>query len=534
MFGAPEDTFATERELAGIRETQGELLTAPGRAAPVPEGQAALPTEAARAPQPPRGLERELAQIAEERTLAQEALADPRTRRMKGETVRLRTQIESLTEQERTIQNFQARGLTPEQMADELAEMQVEIEQRAARTVPSGRDFSPAFGTAERAEFELARRGRRPPSQRERVFRPTEAESEAAGELPARLGLEPQVNERAYARAFEGDVPPVGGGAQIPIHDLPAPGPVGERGFSAAEEAVGIKQQTLLRPGRVTQLPIVKPVLSVFFPSVSLDRKVLAGYNARGAVQSTLETGFGSARRPVLQEVVEAWDEVPAAYRGPRDNPFKNTIKDFADNPEFYDPPSPRLTAAVQAYDQVSVQILKQAREQYGVDVLPFSSGKPGSFYLPSTPTRESIDDALQKVADTYTSASVTGRAGVAKQRLYEGAYQRWKKNPKFQAETDIETLTGMHDTALARMAGNETFRVGAGGKTRLDVMQETHPKLYEAMTGLRNRLAALRSNARNLDQRLSDRVDAFLSDPDSVPLVELSESLDVRLAKGR
>ena len=179
LEGRAQDTFATERELAGIRESQGGL--------PLEE----------RAPL--RGLEREVAQIAEERTLAQQGLTDPRTRRIKGEAARLRTQVESLGEQERIIRDFEARGLTREQMVDELAQMQLDIEERTLRTLPARRGFSPAFGTAERAEFELARRGRRPARLRERVLPVTEAEGQVPEEVAARLGLEEEVNVAAQA-----------------------------------------------------------------------------------------------------------------------------------------------------------------------------------------------------------------------------------------------------------------------------------------------------------------------------------------------
>jgi hypothetical protein len=221
---------------------------------------------------------------------------------------------------------------------------------------------------------------------------------------------------------------------------------------------------------------VVRPILSALNPSVSPDRSVHVAYNARQATQASLETSFAARRVPVLADLNAAWKSSRPRYTGPADNPFKNTIKDFADNPEFYSEAAVSLRQAARAYNRVSDEILAETRSQYNVDLAPFVSGKPDTFYLPTLPSREVLDEAIDKVGSSYTSTSLTGKASPTKRRIYEGAYQRWKKNPNFSAETDIERLTELHDRALARVAGNETFRAGANGKTRLEVMTETHP----------------------------------------------------------
>jgi hypothetical protein len=212
---------------------------------------------------------------------------------------------------------------------------------------------------------------------------------------------------------------------------------------------------------------------------------------------------------------------------------MKNTIKDWADNPDFYAAVSPELQAAARAYDDVSNQILARTRGEFGVDINAFSSAKKGAFYLPTVQARETLDDALLKVSQGYTSSGVPVSSARAKARVYEGAYQRSVKNPKFQAETDLAELTGLHDRALATMSGNETFRLGAGGRNKLDIMQELHPELARRMIFLRQRLTNLRGQAGRLSEKTRGAIDDFLANPDG-NLSDLADALDVTVSRGR
>jgi hypothetical protein len=312
-----------------------------------------------------------------------------------------------------------------------------------------------------------------------------------------------------------------------------------ERGWSAADAIIETKAnpQVTKVPGKVTQLPVIRQVLSTLGrnPSVTLDRAVLVRAHAKNATIAAVERSARTTRMGPQADLEAAFAADTPAYIGPKGTKaaiLDGELVDMLDNPELYEPQSPRLRDAVEAWDDANTQNLSTVRGEYGADVLPYSSGKPGSAYKPNRPTRESMEAAQEGVQKGYSSARVTGKTSVAKTRLYESARERMMHDPKFVPETNLESLMAAHDRGLANMAGNEAFRKGMG-KTRLEAMQETHPKLAERMTGLRSRVQALQSNARNLQQRLDDRVDQFLADPDSVTLAELSESLDVRLQKG-
>jgi hypothetical protein len=332
---------------------------------------------------------------------------------------------------------------------------------------------------------------------------------------------------------------PSGEAAQAPPIEPPPTSPTGgqlpERGTTGAQQALDLKEETLLRPGRATQLPGVRQAVSGLNPSVSIDRDVLVSYNAQRAVDATLETEFAATRSTVIDGFEAAWTAQPPTYTGPR-NPatdyLNNTAKDFFENPELYTDVSPQLRAAVAAYDDISNRFLARFVGDYNGNIRPFTSEKLGWAYLPTVAARETLDESLLKVADGYTSSGLPTRTAISKPRVYETARERSLKNPKFRAETDLAELSSVHDRALAKMAGNETFRLGSGGRTRLDIMQELHPDLANRMIGLRQRLDNLRGATGRLTERTRSAIDDFLTAPDG-DLGELADALDVKITRG-
>jgi hypothetical protein len=311
-------------------------------------------------------------------------------------------------------------------------------------------------------------------------------------------------------------------------------GAVPERGYSGAQEIINTKEQSLLKPGKVTQIPVVRRALGVLNPSVSAERNVTVAYTGRGAATASLETTWNASRQPIVTELEAAWKEAPARYVGPaeRSANLKDTLFDFAQNPQDYMDVSPRLTEAVKAINAHQDTVLAEARGKYGVDIKPYQV-KPGGFFMPNVASRESLEAAGEKVASSYTSASTSSKFGTARTRVYESAAQRMSHDASFVPETDVSTLLDLHDAAVARMAGNETFKLGVGGKNLLEVMQETHPKLAQRMTALRTRLQGLRGTAGRLNSKLDMAVSSFLEKPDEMSLADLADSLDVKITRG-
>lgn len=378
--------------------------------------------------------------------------------------------------------------------------------------LPDGKTKVFPFGKAGQRELIPVRRVEAP---EEVVPAPQTKPPIAEPEVPAR------VPEAAPAREVAEEVVETG---------------VPKRGSSGAQEVLDLKEETLLRPGKLTQqiapFPGIKQTLSKLNRAVTIPRKILASYNAQESVLASLRTEFAALRRPVVEGLQNAWDAQAPRYTGSADNKFKNTIKDWFDNPDFYDGAGQELLDAAKAYDDVSNQILNRVHGKYNVDILPYFSEKEGARYLATVESREALDKTLDNVLPSRTSSSLATKSSRAKGRVYEGAFQRSERNPDFVAETDLAELTNIHDHALARMSGNETFRLGSGGKTRLELMEELHPDLYKQMTGLRLKLERLRGTAGRLNERTGRAIDDFLEAPDG-SLGDLADSLDVVVTRG-
>jgi len=266
---------------------------------------------------------------------------------------------------------------------------------------------------------------------------------------------------------------------------------------------------------------------------VAIPREVTVANAAKGAAESALSTEFAAIRRPAVRQLEDAWNAGAPAYIGPGNNRIKSTPYNWLQRPDFYAPASPELNAARQAWDAASDQILRKAQSEFGVKIEAWTPETPGASYAPNVMSREAMDKAADGIASSYTSAGLSTKTGPAKTRLWEDAYTRMSHDPRFVPETDLATLMSQHDQALSRMAGNETFRLAAGGKNRLEVMQEIHPALAEKMTGLRDRLAAIRSSLSSVNSRASAAVDKFLANPDSMTLGDLANELDVKITRG-
>jgi len=406
---------------------------------------------------------------------------------------------------------------TPEFLRDEVKQLQADALKAGERPIETA---GPMFAKPEPVSSDIA------------SFRAateiTPGMSKAERLAQWKAGYKP---EAAAPGAPTGGVPPT---EPPTAPQPPTGGQMPERGYTGAQEIIDTKEATLLRPGKATQVPLVRQGLSVLNPSVTQERTVLVAYNARRAASVSLETAWNAKRAPLIDELTAAWKESPAKYIGPpdRSDVLKGTLADFGQNPGDYTGITPRVKQAVEAYRGHQDAILAEARGKYGVDIQPYPV-QPGGFFVPNVATKESLETAADTLSSNYTSSSLASKFGTAKTRLYESAAKRMAHDPTFVPETNIGTLADLHDAALARMAGNETFKLGAGGKMRLEVMQETHPKLANQMLGLRQRLQSLRGTAGRLDQKLDDTVRSFLENPDEMPLSDLADSLDVRITRG-
>ena len=250
---------------------------------------------------------------------------------------------------------------------------------------------------------------------------------------------------------------------------------VPEIGRAGAEKAIADKTLVLgTETGWEKAPPIFRKGAALVNPSLEQDRKAYLAHNAKLGTRAQLKTRFDATMEPHVVAVERAMEATPGVYIGPESNAIRGTFKDIADHPDHYVIP-PQLRQALDDYDRANWEAVSAyVREWYGVDVLPFDNGIPGSIYAPTIPKRDPTEAKIDAASASLSSKSR------AKQRAYAGAYDRMAKNPDFVPETGIRELTAIHNQAMASNAANETFKIGAGGLDTAAMMQMTHPALVE------------------------------------------------------
>lgn len=281
-------------------------------------------------------------------------------------------------------------------------------------------------------------------------------------------------------------VPPAAGSLDLP-----------EIGHAAADRAIAMKRETMQPVGAiVAKLPTkARKAYGVLLnPAASQDPMVSTAYSASQAEGRALGTHLDAVVAQPKRDLERAFNTAPPAYIGPEDNPFQGQIQNWAAYPEFYAPPSPELAAARDAFRDTMAGMAMHARTQYGVEIGLFDHGKPDAFYLPN------IDSAATMEAKVESAA--TALSNSAKTRVYVGDYDRWKKNPDFVPESDINVLVGHNNAGLTRLSKNAILKRGAGGLSKTEVMEATHPELVKARDAAIRKVDSLRGKLSTADRR--------------------------------
>lgn len=297
--------------------------------------------------------------------------------------------------------------------------------------------------------------------------------------------------------------PPPGSSAAAPVAPL-------------ASEALAAKAATVRTPeGGLLNIPLFRKGAALFNPSIDQDPTVHIAHLAQVGVRSSELTMANAVLKPLADDVATAMKETPAHYIGPANNTIAGTFKDIADHPDFYVIP-PRLQEAIAKWGDANEAVTARMAAGYGVDSGLYHSEVPGAVYAPTVPTAASVEERIAAAGGPSGRSSLSGSART-QERSYAGAYERMQADPSFKPVTDVHELTAIHNNAMAQNAANETFRAGAGGKTKLELMAETHPKLVEmknealkSVASLRNRLATVEARSATTG-RVSDELSTAL-----------------------
>ena len=326
------------------------------------------------------------------------------------------------------------------------------------------------------------------------------------GRLPAiGLGIED----------VSGEVPPVSritgqplDPEPMPLDDVPGPQQRGKYtvpavGQAGADQAIADKGAVYQRSPLAGAWGPIRKASAALSPAVGLDKDVLVAYRASNGVKAQLRTAFDSATEPHVRAVEKAVTDTPPVYIGPvaKNDAQKRligTVKDIADRPEAYTI-SPALRAALDDLDNANWHdVAARVRGEYSGDqIFPYTGqNRDGYVFLPTLRTSETEADQI-----AASLVTISGSRG-AKTKVFRSAWERAAEHPDFKAETDLGELIARHNEGMAANAADNTFKLGAGGKTLTEVMEELHPELVRFKQVTREGITSIRGKLVTAEQR--------------------------------
>jgi len=312
--------------------------------------------------------------------------------------------------------------------------------------------------------------------------------------------------------------PPPGGRGGAPGGSTPAGGRP-PRGMASIDDAIAKTDEELRAAGGISRavdalanrLPggtsTVRTVRAALNPIQNHVRRVMVAYNAEGNTYAQLATAHKARKLAALRQIQAVWDEAPPRYHGPTDNDYRGLLVDYFENPAWYDA-GDDLAAATRALGDGDLDMVRDLRANWNVDVEPFIPQREGAIYVTHMTKRAGPEEAFTQTRDRLAAS------GRRKHRVYETMYERQKaaeaRGEKVELETDPDALMIHHAEAMARMAAQEVFVRGTGGRTKVQVIEQIRPGVGRARMLEQQRLA-------NLDARMKTamnqgRVEAALT----------------------
>ncbi len=351
------------------------------------------------------------------------------------------------------------------------------------------------------------------------------------------------------AEAVTGVVPPTQPPAPPPTAVTPTPTPA-QPSLTQLNKIIEQSQAVVRRdrPGLFTKIidriPGIKKMVEFERPGLAMqgeNEKILVAHVAEAATRSNVSAQALSTRPALINGLKQAFgvkvglggkgaihgDKTNVKFIGTpqQRNPIVGTIKDIADRPELYELSDAQKAVLTRLNDRNN-ELLSFVTGGYGAEIGRYPA-KEGGAFLPNVDVSK---DAVQAIGNEMRAIA----SGRQKTRFYATASDRMAHDPSFKPELDIEKLLVGMDRAKASAASGQTFRQVLGGKTRLEVMQETHPALATKMEALKKRLISLRGSAGRLDEKLDKAVANFLASPvEDIDLSDVQSALDVKLARG-
>ncbi len=337
---------------------------------------------------------------------------------------------------------------------------------------------------------------------------------------------------------------PISGMQPPPAQTIPpstgTPSPLPEPSLTAMNRIITQSKEMVRQGGkpdvltRLTTSKFERPGIQMMKTPEGKD--VLTGMVAERAARAEVATQALMTRKPLVSGLREAFGK--DVLRGAKSditfigtveqatNPATGTLLDMALNPDLYalNPAQKAVLASGQARN---TNLLESVVDGYGPEIHTYPV-KDGAMFLSTLESKKDMIQALTNEQRNITKAKSDPRA-------YKSIRERLAEDPAFKPEYDVEKILEVMDSFKASRAAGETMRTVLNGKTRLEVMEITHPALYKKMMNLRKRLTNLQDLARGKNQDIVDAAHAFLNSPmDPGDMATLATDISVKVKAGR
>jgi hypothetical protein len=321
------------------------------------------------------------------------------------------------------------------------------------------------------------------------------------------------------------------------------------RGFTGEQPIKRIIEQSkkaveLNRAGGIlriaNKIPIVKQLIGQVRPGINFTgdaEKVLVAMKAQTGARADVAVKTLATRFNIIEDFKKLFgtDVLHGAisdikFIGSKEevSPINGTLLDIVQRSQLYDLTTEQKTF-LKNFEARNNELLAYINDGYGTDVGQYVTDNLEGQYLPNI---DSSDEALKRFEGHDRRAIATGRA---KTRFYNSAAERMKADSTFKPILDVQKLIEGMDGFKAGAAGGQAFKTALGGKTKEDVMKETHPELYDKMQALKKKLSSLQGSIGTLDRKLAKVIDRFRNSPmEDVDLTDLSYDLDPFIERGQ
>jgi len=309
-------------------------------------------------------------------------------------------------------------------------------------------------------------------------------------------------------------VPPVRPPTELPTGAIPPPDPIPGPPANitrALEQAESFS--TIDAPGfvgrAIDKIPGISNIQQYLRPANKLPPKIQNAWVASGGERAAFATDQFPSRSRIFQQIDDLFgsrtvDESGRRVRGPSPveggktnvrfiGPeservgIEGTILDIAQRPQFYD-----LTDEMRAF--LTEWQVRQSRFQqeliqgYGAKVGEFIPAQEGSVFL------RNVDKGEDMLTAMNLSEEQAIRQGAGKTRVFETAADRMRSNPDFDPVVDIRKLQSGMDDWRSAVAGNQVFKEGVGGLTRVEAVALKHPDLLKLKNSITTRISNIKA----------------------------------------